>query len=350
MSKKARIVVRRAIVVGTGLLAPVSLASAMAPVRSSGLVPPLPETLRDPLCREATDFDHAADSSRITGRVESGHYAAPAAPVWPLTVLAYNVERGVRLDDQLRAFASGTIPRPDVLLMSEADRGCTRSGGRNVAREYAQALGMDYVFAVEFLELPRWTGRGGYIETVCEHGNAILSRFPLSDVRVLRHAANWNPYSPPDSWKRRVGEPRLGGRATVSAAVQVGPTAVQAYSVHLDWAPWAGRYRDAQAAEVLADARSQAGPVVVGGDWNGHGYALDLAWGTHFDPVPPLFRSAGFDDAQWGLHPRPSTHWPMILDVPYGRGALGRRRRVRPGLRRPVGPPPGLGPPRASMT
>src|SRR5262245_16657970 len=139
MANRRRVLFRRAIVVGSGLLAAVSLAPALAPVRSSAAVGQGSETLRDPLCREAANVDGAADPVRITCRVESGHYAAPATASWPLSVMSYNVERGVRLDDQLRAFARGDIPRPDLLLMSEADRGCTRSGGRNVAREYARA-------------------------------------------------------------------------------------------------------------------------------------------------------------------------------------------------------------------
>ena len=40
-------------------------------------------------------------------------------------------------------------------MFSEADRGCSRTNYRNVTRELAKALGMNYVYGVEYIELPR---------------------------------------------------------------------------------------------------------------------------------------------------------------------------------------------------
>ena len=112
----------------------------------------------------------------------------PAAPIDEIVLCAYNVEHGLRMDDQLSAFfGDGGVPTPDVLLISEADRGCTRSGNRNVARDYARALDMYYVYGVEFIELPRFWGPGGGVRHRCEHGNAIVSRFPLGNVELIRH-------------------------------------------------------------------------------------------------------------------------------------------------------------------
>lgn len=81
-------------------------------------------------------------------------------------VLALNMERGIRLE-ALAAFLE--THKPDILLASELDIGCDRSGKLDVPAELARRLGLHYVFAEEFQELTQ----GG------SHGNAIFSRYPI---------------------------------------------------------------------------------------------------------------------------------------------------------------------------
>ena len=69
---------------------------------------------------------------------------------------------------------------------------------RQATRELAAALQMHYVFATEFIELPRPGGAGGTIDVTCEHGNAILSRWPLGNVGWKFHDENIIWYTPPD--------------------------------------------------------------------------------------------------------------------------------------------------------
>ncbi|HEY5625016.1 MAG TPA: endonuclease/exonuclease/phosphatase family protein, partial [Dehalococcoidia bacterium] len=228
-----------------------------------------PDTKRDRLCtnRRGTTPLHC--------RIEGATFARPAAaPKDGIVLCSYNVERGLRLDDQLRAFTGDSgMPSPDILLINEADRGCTRSGSRNVAREYARALGMCYVYGVEFIELPRFWGPGGGVRHPCEHGNAILSRFPLGNVRLIRHQQN-------RSWDSRlqrilhVGEPRLGGRVALAADVLIDERLLRVYSIHFEsgqrgqgpHSPDA--YREAQARELIDDASELDRGVVIGGDMN----------------------------------------------------------------------------------
>lgn len=274
------------------------------------------------LCREAADPDAAVDPVRIHCRLEAGRFAPSAATPGPgLRIAAYNLHWGQELDEQARAFLDGRAGRPDILLVSEADRGCSRSGRRAVARDLARALGMDYVFGVEFVELPRDGGTGGRVDAVCEHGNAVLSRFPLRRARLLRHAASRSWYAAPGTTGRSWGEPRLGGRATVVAEVQVGARTLHAYAVHFESAPWDGPVRDAQAAEALADAAHQVGAVVMGGDWNTHLYAVDLLVGAGFDPLGGRLRRLGFQDAHDRLPVATrGTHGPLVIDLIVARG------------------------------
>jgi endonuclease/exonuclease/phosphatase family metal-dependent hydrolase len=284
-----------------------------------------PDVRRDRLCREAANPDAASEKVGITCDIEVGRFAPPSREgPRHLTIMAFNLARGVAAEAQILAFRQGTLPRPDVMLVSEADRGCARSGYRNVMRDLARALEMDYVFGVEFLELPRTGGTGGSLDSTCEHGNGILSRFPLRRPALLRHGHNKSWYLPPGPW-RLLGEPRLGGRATLRAEVDLGGRSVGLYSVHFESHPLDGAYRAAQAAEVAADAARVPGPVVVGGDFNSHAYGTDLRFGTRLDPVTRPLTEAGFVDAHSDVAPRwRATHGPLVLDLILGRVARGR--------------------------
>lgn len=266
----------------------------------------------------------------------------PAAPKDEIVLCAYNVERGLRLDEQLRAFGGqGGIPSPDVLLLSEADRGCTRSGSRNVAREYARELGMYYVYGVEFIELPRFWGPDGSVRHPCEHGNAIVSRFPLGNVRLIRHrrSRSWN-----NALQRilHVGEPRLGGRIAVAADVRIGEHTLRVYSVHFESPsllsriesripfvrallsrfrrarPESDSYREAQARELIEDASGLAQGVVMGGDMNVIGYLRS----DEPEPVTSALVEAGYQDAHapLALPERASTASGLVIDLIFGRG------------------------------
>lgn len=283
----------------------------------------------DRLCAEAADPDRAPDTTFIDCRVEGASFApAEVEPKEALVVVAYNVERGFQLDAQLAALLdSGDIPTPDVLLLSEADRGCRRTDFRNVTREYAEALGFYYVFATEFVELPgERTFDGPYDPPLCEHGNAIVSRYPLGNVRAIRHAANRSWYTPPDF--PRPDEPRLGGRVAVAADMKVGERLVRLYSLHLESTLSTLRVRDAQAAEIAADADALRTPVVVGGDLNAFFAKVDLLNGSTNDQTTQAFLRRGFVDAHAALPlEQRDTIFdpvPLVIDFLFVRGAAVR--------------------------
>lgn len=288
-----------------------------------------PDVRRERLCREALAPDAAPDPIRIDCAIETGTIdRPPASGARSLTVVAFNVERGFEADRQVRAFRENP---PDVLLLSEVDRGCSRTGYRNVARDYAESLGMSYAYGVEFLELPRPSGPGRRIESVCEHGNAILSRFPIESPRVLRFAANRSWYAPPAE-RLRGGEPRLGGRMALAAAIRVGDRRVEVYSFHLESGLLDGRYRDAQAFELVEDAARRPLPRVLGGDSNFHAYAVDLLLPTRLEPAVGRFERSGLRDAHRGLFPLwRSTHVGRVVidlilsDAPVEAAGVGRR-------------------------
>ena len=219
------------------------------------------------LCADAAAPDDASDTTFIDCEMEGASFSTeePSAKD-ELVVLAYNILRGFEVDGQLEMIRSGIdFPVPDILLLSEVDRGCARTDFRNIAREYAEGLGYHYVYATEFLELPGDRGPSGpYDPPVCEHGNAIVSRYPLGNVRQIRHAQNRSWYMPPGT--PNPDEPRLGGRITIAADAKIGTRLVRIYVLHLESTLTALDIRDAQAEEIAADSEVSAtrrSPAVI---------------------------------------------------------------------------------------
>jgi len=125
--------------------------------------PPAPDP-DAPLCEETwLNPGDMIDPVQIHCAMERGGFA-PAEPPVPavLRVVDWNIERGLRIDEMIDAFLEDPALREaDVLLVQEADRNCTRTDYRNVTRELAQALGMNYVYGVEFVELFQDRGECG---------------------------------------------------------------------------------------------------------------------------------------------------------------------------------------------
>lgn len=221
-------------------------------------------------CRSTAEMEAHPAYREIAGVVErtleAPHAAdfrgrqAPALPRYRM--LAWNIERGTQFEGQLEAFREHPYLKTcDVLLVTEADAGMARSGNRMVAEMLARELGMAQVFAPCYIALGKGSGVERHVEgenTLGLHGNAILSRYPLSDVRAIALDNGVD--------KMAHREQRIGRQAAVSARIDFPNLAVRAVSVHLD-AQSTQRHRREQMRAVL-DAVPADLPVILGGDWN----------------------------------------------------------------------------------
>ncbi len=287
-----------------------------------------PDPRAERLCAEAAAPDAAEDPVFVDCRVEGADFADPEAPLAnEAVVMAWNIERGFRIEEQLeRILDDPAVPVPDILLLSEVDRGCERTDFRNVARDFAEALGMNAVFATEFVELPGDRGLAGpYDPPLCEHGNAILSRWPVGNVRGIRHRSQHVWYTPPGF--PNPDEPRLGGRIAVAADVRIEGGVLRVYSVHLESTVSSVEKRVDQALELVEDARNVAHPVVIGGDFNTFEYLFNLLAGFPTATFVP-YEAEGFRDAHLALPiaERTTTRDPgnQIIDLVFTRGAIVR--------------------------
>ena len=103
--------------------------------------------------------------------------------------VGWNLERGIQFDGQLAVLRDHPyLSKADVLLLTETDVGMARSRNRAVAQDLASALGMDYAFVPCYLNLSKGAGTErefGGRNDLGLHGNAILSRYPIQNVRPV---------------------------------------------------------------------------------------------------------------------------------------------------------------------
>jgi endonuclease/exonuclease/phosphatase family metal-dependent hydrolase len=295
----------------------------------------------DRLCTEQAGRMPSEDEPiTVDCRVIGGSFAPEGGPLdvpSELVVFVWNVERGLRVDEQLDALLSSSdLPRPDILLLSELDRGCSRTDYRDITREYAEALEMYWVFATEFVELPREGGAGGRIDEVCEHGNAILSRFPLGNVEARFHRSNQSWFLPPDAFNG-VGENRLGGRSFVRADTLVGERVISLYSVHFESNVNPIDVQADQAREVAEHAAERPNLAIIGGDTNAPTYWIDIRRGraasaeTVTDATVRALLSYGMEDVHRDLpYEARTTRGGLVLDLLLANGGVWEDAAVCP--------------------
>ena len=252
--------------------------------------------------------------------------AAPALVPQRLNVVSWNIERGVRFAGVLETLRKLDA---DVLLLQEVDRYCDRSGGRDVAADLASALGMNWIAAGEFQEIGEATkGRAAL------HGQAILSRYPITDAGVLVFAeqARWR-------WRLNPVQPRRGGRMALRA--RTGGMLV--YTAHLE-SGGNDTLRRKQLDEMVRDQQRQARPderVLLAGDFNNspvaqssmfraigaadfvdsHGGTPRLTSVNRSHPIDWIFaKNLAFLDSNVYMVRGVSDHFPVLASVTPSRG------------------------------
>ncbi|WP_182904381.1 endonuclease/exonuclease/phosphatase family protein [Microbispora sp. H13382] len=180
------------------------------------------------------------------------------------TLVAYNIRMGFGLGGRLdldRIAAWAATRRPDVVLLSEVDRGWLLNGGHDDLARVARGLGMRYYFAPAADRL--W-------------GDALLTNLPVAEIGSTR--------------LNRHGYPT--GAQAQSIVLEVGDHEVGIVNTHL-------QEPHGQAPEVAAIARRLAAaalppgvgvadprPVIVAGDLNT----------TPSDPQMRVLEAAGLSD------------------------------------------------------
>ena len=296
----------------------VALASSARPEGALG--DHLNVLLNTPFVHSETAADITPDRPNVTG----------LGPV--LRVGLWNIERGLNFDEIrsalsdpnafLRMAGTGfssrrreivesqlaTLREIDVLILNEADWGMKRTEYRDITRELASALHMNYAYGVEFVEVdpvfdldteqlhlddPQQDQRLQQDLQIDRqryrglHGTAILSRYPIESARILRlpvcydwYGKEYKAISKLEQGKRwsahklfreRVDrELRQGGRMALIAKISVpdlptGRATIVATHLENRCTPACRRQ---QMLALLADLKPDNDPLVLAGDLN----------------------------------------------------------------------------------
>lgn len=248
-------------------------------------------------------------------------------------VVQWNIERGLEFDAILAVFKSekdlnalldkekfpigsekrreildqaNLLRQADVIVLNEVDLGLKRTEYRDIAAELADALEMNYAFGVEFVELspieikqkiePENESEKQIVELIDVdpkryrglQGTAILSRFPLENVRLVQFETQ--PYdwykselegaSLLEKGKRELSkriflekilpEVRRGGRTTLLAEIvdsrfPSGRATIAATHLENRTKP---ANREKQLAELLDEIKDINHTVILAGDMN----------------------------------------------------------------------------------
>lgn len=170
-----------------------------------------------------------------------------------LKVVTWNIERGAEFDQILTTLQGIDA---DIILLQEVDMFCRRSGWRDIAKDLADGLGMNWQCGGEFQEIGE--SRRGVPALI---GQAVLSKYPIEDPTVIPFAAQARL-----RWRLNPLQPRRGGRM----ALRVRTAGVLVYNAHIE-SGGDDKLRRKQLDEILADQARNAhddAPVIVAGDFN----------------------------------------------------------------------------------
>jgi Endonuclease/Exonuclease/phosphatase family len=214
----------------------------------------------------------------------------------------------VKISDQELSAQMDALQSADVLVLNELDWGMKRSDYEAVVKSLADALKMNWAYGVEFIEVdPKVLGLQSFanVENAKErkeleelfsvdkdrvlglHGTAILSRYPLGDVKLVPfkyQAYDWyneeKKYGTVEAGKRKgaslvfgeeiVREVRRGGRTNLIATLDIPELPekkVTIVATHLENRT-TPKGRVKQLDELLEMVRPIHNPVIIAGDMN----------------------------------------------------------------------------------
>jgi endonuclease/exonuclease/phosphatase family metal-dependent hydrolase len=215
-----------------------------------------------------------------------------------LRIVQWNIEKGKAYAAILENLRSDDILKwADIILLNEADYGMNRSGNRHVARCLSEALQMNLAFGPAHIELTKGVGDELKLEGEnCEslQGNAILSRYPILEARVVSLPVCFEPFE--------FHEKRYGWRSCLWVRLQTGSHTLCVGSIHLEVRN-TPRCRALQMEHLLQNLPGgNHAASVLGGDLNTNGFARGTRWRTLASLCRLAIRSSSMMKERF-LHP-----------------------------------------------
>ncbi len=230
------------------------------------------------------------------------HYEAGSV----LKAVAWNIERGKRLHELQEVLATyPELQNADFYFLTEVDWGMARSENKNIAAELGKALGHYAYFAPSYYNLTKGHGVERHQSGENQwglHGKAILSRYPLNNLRSIP--------LPNLTHKLRSKESRLGQKRALLGDISIGDKSLTLACTHLDaFSSPRGRARQLKPALLACQNLPH---ILMAGDWNTN--TLDS---THTLRLIPsiLYQFAAFRPVNMIKyhHPYPERHFERPL-------------------------------------
>jgi endonuclease/exonuclease/phosphatase family metal-dependent hydrolase len=226
--------------------------------------------------REWPDLDRRLREVLSTiRRTAPGREAAPPRDAARVRAVHWNIEHGnwyAQVERALREHPE--LAAADLLTLNEVDLGMARAENRDVAADLAGAMGLHAAWAPLFLETTH--GRHDDAREAAGRGNreslfgiAILSRWPIGDVRIVE--------LPSPARFQYDSEGMYGRFIALVASIERPAGPLVAVSLHLE----VHRTREHRAAQVrvlLDHLRDERRPVILGGDFNSHTFDRGRWW------------------------------------------------------------------------
>ena len=197
-------------------------------------------------------------------QLETGSFTSSELIECPATlrVVSWNIACGSKLNAVIEFLATADA---EIVFLQEVDRNARRTNFLNVAAEVAQNLKMNYVFGCEFEELAEGTQT-----SPAYHGQATLSRWPLSGCSIVRFHKQSNFWQP--RWftpNIRPLQRRRGGRIALFSNVLIPGRKLATYNLHCE-SRGSENLRYSQLHEFLRHANDFGldVPVLAAGDFN----------------------------------------------------------------------------------
>lgn len=206
--------------------------------------------------------EHKKEIESVINGLEWDNTLSNASEKKEVRVVSWNIERGKELDNIITFFKTDAeLSKADIILAIECDNGMGRTNNRNVAKELAEALGMNYCFAPSYLVL----GKGAIGETQHDtksttalHGTTILSKYKIELAQGIK--------VPPVKEVFHSSEKRLGCKRGLIAKINLGSKSISLGAIHIDLSSTATDR--ANQLEAILKVMLEADIQIIGGDFN----------------------------------------------------------------------------------
>ncbi len=195
-------------------------------------------------------------------KIEKGNYSPlNKCNFDKINFIAYNIKFGSNLDGIIQYLKSKI--REDsatIIAISEADRNHSRSKDKEVAKEIATQLKLNYIYGIEFIEYDDETR-----DKQGMSGNALFSNCPIENETIIRHTDvfDWTKKS---AWKDSI---RGGSRSALIGDVKISENEIiKSVSLHLENRS-NSEGRNLQLNEIFEKLEEYSHmPIIIGGDFN----------------------------------------------------------------------------------